>query len=101
MARLDPPGPPGPLGDFDEETSFVEFDVGCNVDLVLGYNWLRVHDLALMGRVTAEVQALLQARQDQCKVDARGRNGQFAVRDEELLDTEHMQLPSRWLLSPR
>ena len=45
----------------------------------------------LMGRVTAEVQALLQDRQDRRKaeLDATRRDVQFAVGDEVLLDTEH------------
>jgi hypothetical protein len=57
----------------------------------------------LMMRVTAEVRALLQERQDQRKAehDAHRRNVQFAVGDEVLLDTEHTPLPSRSLLSPR
>ena len=57
----------------------------------------------LMSRVTAEVRALLQARQDQRKaeLDAHRRDVQFAVGDEVLLDTEHTPLPSRSLLSPR
>ena len=57
----------------------------------------------LMGWMTAEVRALLQARQDQRKaeLDAHRRDVQFAVGDEVLLDTEHTPLPSRSLLSPR
>ena len=57
----------------------------------------------LMGRVTAEVRALLQERQDRRKaeLDASRRDVQFAVGDEVLLDTEHTPLPSRSLLSPR
>ena len=57
----------------------------------------------LMGRVTAEVRALLQERQDRRKaeLDATRRDVQFAVGDEVLLDTEHTPLPSRSLLSPR
>ena len=53
-----------------------------------------------MGRVTAEVRALLQERQDRRKaeLDAHGRDVQFAVGDEVLLDTEHTPLPSRSLL---
>ena len=56
-----------------------------------------------MSRVTAEVRALLQARQDQRKaeLDAHRRDVQFSVGDEVLLDTEHTPLPSRSLLSPR
>ena len=56
-----------------------------------------------MSRVTAEARALLQARQDQRKseLDAHRRDVQFALGDEVLLDTEHMPLPSRSLLSPR
>ena len=52
--------------------------------------------------VTAEVCALLQARQDRRKaeLDAHRRDVQFAVGDEVLLDTEHTPLPSR-PLSPR
>ena len=57
----------------------------------------------LMTRVTAEVRALLQERQDQRKAehDAHRRDVRFAVGDEVLLDTEHTPLPSRSLLSPR
>ena len=57
----------------------------------------------LMGRVTEEVRALLQERQDRRKaeLDASRRDVQFAVGDEVLLDTEHTPLPSRSLLSPR
>ena len=57
----------------------------------------------LMGRVTAEVRALLQERQDRRKaeLDASRRDVQFAVGDEVLLDMEHTPLPSRSLLSPR
>ena len=56
-----------------------------------------------MGRVTAEVRALLQERQDRHKaeLDATRRDEQFAVGDEVMLDTEHTPLPSRSLLSPR
>ena len=57
---------------------------------------------SLMGLVTAEARALLQARPDQRKagMDAHGLDVQLAVGDEVLLDTEHKQLPSRPLLSP-
>jgi hypothetical protein len=50
-----------------------------------------------MGRVTTEVRALLQERQDRRKVelDAHQRVVRFAVGDEVLLDTEHTPLPSR------
>jgi hypothetical protein len=56
-----------------------------------------------MARVTAEVRALLQERQERRKaeLDAHLRDVQFAVGDEVLLDTEHTPLPSRSLLSPR
>ena len=56
-----------------------------------------------MGRVTEEVRALLQERQDRRKaeLDAHRRDVRFAVGDEVLLDTEHAPLPSRSLLSPR
>jgi hypothetical protein len=56
-----------------------------------------------MGRVTAEVRALLQERQDRRKaeLDAARRDVHFALGDEVLLDTEHTPLPSRSLLSPR
>ena len=56
-----------------------------------------------MGRVTAEVRALSQERQDRRKaeLDAARRDVKFAVGDEVLLDTEHTPLPSRSLLSPR
>ncbi len=57
----------------------------------------------MMARVTAEVRALLQERQDQRKtaLEAHRRDVQFAAGDEVLLDTEHTPLPSRSLLSPR
>ena len=57
----------------------------------------------LMGRVMAEVRALLQERQDRRKAElnAHRRHVQFAVGDEVLLETEHTPLPSRSLLSPR
>ena len=57
----------------------------------------------LMGRITAEVRALLQERQDRQKaeLDAHRRDVQFAVGDEVLLDTGHTPLPPRSLLSPR
>ena len=58
-----------------------------------------------MGRVTAEVRALLQERQDRHKaeLDASRRDVQFSVGDEVLVDTEHTPLPSRSSrsLSPR
>ncbi len=55
-----------------------------------------------MQRVTAEVLALLQKRQDRRKaeLDAARRDVQFAPADEVLFDTEHTPLPSRSLLSP-
>ena len=54
----------------------------------------------LMGRIPAEVRALLQERQDRRKaeLEAHRRDVPFAVGDEALLDTEHAQLS---LLSPR
>jgi hypothetical protein len=57
----------------------------------------------LMARVTAEVRALLQERQDlrKAELDAHRRDIQFAAGDEVLLDTEHTPLPSRSLLSSR
>ena len=36
------------LGALDEETAFVEFEVDCDADLILGYDWLRAHDLAFL-----------------------------------------------------
>jgi hypothetical protein len=36
------------LGGLDEETAFVEFEVDCDADLILGYDWLRAHDLAFL-----------------------------------------------------
>jgi hypothetical protein len=36
------------LCDLVEDTCFVEFDVDCDTDLILGYNWLRAHDLAFL-----------------------------------------------------
>ncbi len=51
----------------------------------------------LMGRVTTEVRALLQERQDRRKaeLDVQRRDVRFAVGDEVLLDTEHAPLASR------
>ena len=37
------------LGGLDEETAFVEYDVDCDADIILGYDWLRAHDLAADG----------------------------------------------------
>ncbi len=36
------------LGGLDEDTAFVEFDVDCDADLILSYDWLRAHDLAFL-----------------------------------------------------
>ena len=36
------------LGGLDEETTFVEFDVDCDADLILGYDWLRAYNLAFL-----------------------------------------------------
>ena len=36
------------LGGLDEETAFVEYDVDCDADIILGYDWLRAHDLAFL-----------------------------------------------------
>ena len=36
------------LGGLDEDTAFVEFDVDCDADLILGHDWLRAHDLAFL-----------------------------------------------------
>ena len=33
------------LGGLYEETFFAELDVDCDADLILGYDWLRAHDL--------------------------------------------------------
>ena len=30
------------LGGLDKETTFIEFDVDCDADLILGYDWLRM-----------------------------------------------------------
>ena len=56
----------------------------------------------MMGRVTAEVSALLQELQDRLKaeLDAFRRDVQFDVGDEVPLDTEHTPLPLHLLLSP-
>ena len=56
-----------------------------------------------MGRVTEEVQALLQQRQDRRKaeLDASRRDVQFDVGDKVLLDTGHTPSPSRSLHFPR
>jgi hypothetical protein len=36
------------LSDLAEDTCFVEFDVDCDADLILGYDWLRAHNLAFL-----------------------------------------------------
>jgi hypothetical protein len=36
------------LGYLVEDTCFVEFDVDCDEDLILGQDWLRAHDLAFL-----------------------------------------------------
>ena len=36
------------LGGLDEDTTFIEFDVDCDADLILGYDWLRSHGLAFL-----------------------------------------------------
>jgi hypothetical protein len=36
------------LGSLDEETAFLEFDVDCDADIILGYDWLRAHNLAFL-----------------------------------------------------
>ena len=56
-----------------------------------------------MGRVTEEVRALLQERQDRRKagLDASQRDVQFDVGDKVLMYTERTPLPSPLLLSPR
>ncbi len=36
------------LGGRDEETAFLEFDVDCDAEIILGYDWLRAHDLAFL-----------------------------------------------------
>ncbi len=36
------------LSCLDEETAFVDFDVDCNANIILGYDWLRAHDLAFL-----------------------------------------------------
>ena len=36
------------LGGLDEETTFIEFDVDCDADIILGYDWLRSHGLAFL-----------------------------------------------------
>ncbi len=53
-----------------------------------------------MGRVTAEVRALLQERQERRKkaLDAHRRDVWFAVGDKVLLNTKHTPLPSSSLL---
>ena len=33
------------LGALEEPTHFTVFDVACEADLILGYGWLRAHDL--------------------------------------------------------
>jgi len=36
------------LGSLDEPTSFTVFDVGCGADIILGYDWLKAHDLQFL-----------------------------------------------------
>ena len=36
------------LGALEEPTQFVVYDVDCDADLILGYTWLRSHDLAFL-----------------------------------------------------
>ena len=36
------------LGELDEPTTFSVFDVGCGVDVLLGYSWLQTHDLTFL-----------------------------------------------------
>jgi hypothetical protein len=36
------------LGDLAKDTCYVEFDVDCDADLILGQDWLRAHDLAFL-----------------------------------------------------
>ena len=36
------------LGGLDEKMAFVEFDVDCDADIILSYDWLRAHDLAFL-----------------------------------------------------
>ena len=36
------------LGCLDEKTAFVEYDVDCEEDIILAYDWLRAHDLAFL-----------------------------------------------------
>ena len=33
------------LGGLDKATEFIVYDIGCGVDVLLGYNWLAAHDL--------------------------------------------------------
>ena len=32
----------------DEETAFVKYDVDCDANIILSYEWLRAHDLAFL-----------------------------------------------------
>ncbi len=36
------------LGALEEPTHFTVFDVACEADLILGYGWLRAHDLQFL-----------------------------------------------------
>jgi hypothetical protein len=36
------------LGALDEETAFVECDVGCDADIILGHDWLHAHGLTFL-----------------------------------------------------
>jgi hypothetical protein len=36
------------LGDMEEPTLFSVFDVDCDADVILGYDWLRAHDLTFL-----------------------------------------------------
>ena len=36
------------LGDMEETTRFSVFDVDCDADVILGFDWLRAHDLTFL-----------------------------------------------------
>ena len=48
MARRRPAGRKNSSRGLEEETTFVELDVDCDADLILGYDWLRSHGITVL-----------------------------------------------------